>query len=92
MKIAATATTTSPVVPPSTDVASPATTTVSAAAAAAAAAAASSTATIMKSDSCGIADDDNELTAQPPTDVDEQMATKLAKALADIEAWSKIIS
>ena len=91
MKIAATATTTSPVVPPSTDVASPATTTVSAAAAAAAAAA-SSTATIMKSDSCGIADDDNELTAQPPTDVDEQMATKLAKALADIEAWSKIIS
>ncbi|OEU10999.1 hypothetical protein FRACYDRAFT_246100 [Fragilariopsis cylindrus CCMP1102] len=46
------ATTTSPVVPPSTDVASPATTTVSAAAAA------SSTATIMKSDSCVIADDD----------------------------------
>ena len=57
-----------------------------------AAAAASSTATIMKSDSCGIADDDDELTAQPPTDVDAQMATKLAKALADIEAWSKIIS
>ncbi|OEU07374.1 hypothetical protein FRACYDRAFT_251181 [Fragilariopsis cylindrus CCMP1102] len=83
------ATTTSPVVPPSTNVASPATATVSAAAAAAAA---SSTATIMKSDTCGIADDDNELTAQPPTDVDEQMATKLAKALADIEAWSKIIS
>ena len=50
------------------------------------------TATIMKSDSCGIADDDDELTAQPPTDVDAQMATKLAKALADIEAWSKIIS
>ena len=71
---------------PSTDVASPATTTVSAAAT-------SSTATIMKSDSCDIADDDDdELTAQPPTDVDAQMATKLAKALADIEAWSKIIS
>ena len=86
LKMAATATTTSPVVPPSTDVASPATTTVSAAAAA------SSTATIMKSDSCGIADDDDELTAQPPTDVDAQMATKMAKALPEIEAWSKIIS